>query len=154
MPTSGNILDFQASKNHKLSFELLVDGRPIGEIAGSSAISILYWLFKTGVALFPLNCLDSDSGKRIVAVCPCGEYGCGCVRCDVVKSWDGNIVFRDFTTDPFCSESKFNTLMFCFSAVNYDSVVSRILHEIEEYENHLINRSRANASYPAKTLSR
>lgn len=135
MFNSINTLDFRVSKNHGLSFELLVDGKPISQIAGSSSKSIPYWLFMTGVALLPLSYLGSDSDRRVVAVCSCGEWGCGSLRCNIVKSWDGNVVFRDFTTDLSCSELAFSMMMLCFSAANYDFVVSEILHTVKAYEN-------------------
>ena len=89
---------------------------------------------QNGLALLPLNRLNADPEKRVFAVCSCGEWGCASVRCDVVKSWDGHILFRDFTIDPLHSEPIFNRLMFNFSIANYDAVVSDIFDEIKAYE--------------------
>jgi len=127
-----NILGYRTVENHTLSFELLVDDEPIGKVVGSSDTAIPYWLFKNGVALSPIARLGSGTEKRVVAVCACGAFGCSCIRCDVVQSWDGNIVFRDFTRNLFSSNSVFNLLMFSFSAVNYDFVVTDIFQKIQE----------------------
>lgn len=129
-----NILGYRSVENHTLSFELLVDGESIAEVVGSSDTAIPYWLFKNGTALSPIARLGSDTEKRVVAVCSCGTFGCSCIRCNVVRSWDGNVVFRDFTTNPFSSNSVFNLLMFCFSSVNYDSVVTKIIQKIKELD--------------------
>lgn len=134
MLSSVNILSYRSTDDHKRSFELLVDNQPIRKFANSSASSIPSRLFKNGLALLPVDHLDNATKKRIVAVCSCGEWGCGSIRCDVSKSWDENIIFRDFTIDPLHSKPTSNMLMFSFSAANYDSVISEILHEIEEFE--------------------
>ena len=131
MLTSINTLDYRSSAKHKLSFELLIDGKPIGSVVGSSDTAIPYWLFQTGVALSPLNNLESHAEKRVIAVCSCGSYGCSCVQCNVTQSWDGNILFRDFTIDQYHSDNAFNMLMFTFSSVNYDFVVTKIYQEIK-----------------------
>jgi hypothetical protein len=130
-----NILDYRSTENHGLSFELVIDGEPIGKLVGSSDdLEIPYRLFKNGTALFPAAHLGRDSEKRVVAVCSCGEWGCSSTRCDVVKSWDGNIIFRDFITKRSKSDSVFNMAMFCFSPINYDSVVTEISKKIQDHE--------------------
>jgi hypothetical protein len=129
-----NILDYRSIENHTLSFELLVDGKPISKLVGTSDIAIPFRLFKNGIALSPIERLSRNIEKRVVAVCSCSEWGCSSTRCDVVKSWDGNIIFRDFLTKISSPASEFNTFMFCFSPVNYDSVMTEIFQKIEEYE--------------------
>ncbi|WP_148215706.1 hypothetical protein [Acaryochloris marina] len=133
--TDLNVLNYRSLEVHGLSFELMVDRKPIGEIVGTSDTAVPYWLFKTGVALRPLSQLNSgDTGKRVVAVCPCGTYGCSCISCNVVQSWDRNIVFREFTTDLRSSLLPFNLLIFSFSLDNYNSVVKSIFDDIRVFE--------------------
>jgi hypothetical protein len=129
-----NILDYRSIENHTLSFELLVDGESISELVGTSDTAIPYRLFKNGIALSPIARLNRNIGKQVVAVCSCSEWGCSSTRCDVVKSWDGNIIFRDFLTKISSPASEFNVFMFSFSPVNYDSVITEIFQKIEEYE--------------------
>jgi hypothetical protein len=128
-----NILSYQSLESHGLSFEILVDGEPIGKKIGSSGTSVPYWLFKTGVALHPLNRIGTDMEKRVVAVCSCGEYGCSSMSCNIVRSWDDNIVFRDFERVPFSSNPFFDPSLFYFSPINYDSVISEIFEEIHKF---------------------
>lgn len=136
MLSSINILDYQSieNQNDTLSFELLVDGKSISQLVGTLDKAIPYWLFKNGTALSPIEHLRSNTEKRVVAVCSCGQWGCSSTRCDVVKSWDGNIIFRDFLTKISSSASEFNIFMFCFSPINYNSVITGIFQKIEEYE--------------------
>jgi hypothetical protein len=129
-----NILDYRSIENHTLSFELLVDGKSISKLVGTSDTAIPYRLFNNGIALSPIERLNSNIEKRVVAVCSCSEWGCSSIRCDVVRSWDGNIIFRDFLTKISSPASEFNAFIFCFSPVNYDSVMTEIFQKIEEYE--------------------
>jgi hypothetical protein len=129
-----NILDYLSIEDYTLSFELLVDGQPISKLVGTSDTVIPYRLFKNGIALSPIKRLSSNIEKRVVAVCSCGEWGCSSTRCDVVKSWDENIIFRDFLTKISSPASEFNGFMFYFSPVNYDSVMTEIFQKIEEHE--------------------
>jgi hypothetical protein len=127
-----NILSYQRLENHGLSFEILVDGEPISNKVGSSDTSVPYWLFKTGVALHPLSQIGTDIETRVVAVCSCGEYGCSSISCKVVRSWDNNIVFRDFTRVPVSANPFFDPSLFYFAPVNYDSVINEIFEEIRK----------------------
>lgn len=130
-----NVLSYQSLESNGLSFELMVDRKTIGEIAGTSDTAVPYWLFKTGVALRPLSRLDNGyPEKRVIAVCPCGTYGCSCISCNVVQSWDRNIIFRDFETDPRSSLLPFNLLMFGISLDNYTSVLKGIFEDIRVFE--------------------
>ncbi len=106
-----NILGYQRLETHGLSFEILVDGKPISTLVGSSDTSIPYWLFETGVALHPITRMGSDTEQRVVAVCCCGAFGCSCISCNIVQSWDDNIVFRDFARDPYDLNPAFNPLL-------------------------------------------
>lgn len=129
-----NILGYRCSENHILSFELSIDGEDIGKVIGSNNTAIPYRLFLVGLALPPLDRLSSMTDERIIAVCSCGQYGCGCTRCKIVRSWDNNIVFRDFIMNPRASTSVFNLLLYYFSPTNYEDVVTRIFREIQESE--------------------
>jgi hypothetical protein len=129
-----NILGYHRSANHILSFELTIDGEDIGKVIMTNNTAIPYRLFLTGLALPPLDRLISMTDERIIAVCSCGQYGCGCTRCKIVHSWDNSIVFRDFIMNPKESTPVFNLLLFCFSQTNYDDVVTGIFKEIQESE--------------------
>lgn len=133
--TGLNILSYRSLESNGLSFELMIDQKTIGERVGTSDTAVPYWLFKTGVALRPLARLKGDdTEKRVVAVCPCGTYGCSCISCNVVPSWDHNILFRDFETDPRGSLLPFNILMFSVAPDNYASVLNSIFDDIREFE--------------------
>jgi hypothetical protein len=67
---------------------------------------------------------------RIVAVCSCGEYGCGRSLCRVVHE-DDSVLFHDFEGD-LGSEKSLKG--FRFSSVNYSSVISEIVKRANEYE--------------------
>jgi hypothetical protein len=129
-----NILGYHRSANHILSFELTIDGEDIGKVIMTNNTATPYRLFLTGLALPPLDRLSIMTDDRIIAVCSCGQYGCGCTRCKIVRSWDNSIVFRDFIMNPKESTPVFNLLLFCFSQTNYDDVVTGIFKEIQESE--------------------
>src|SRR5687768_4448678 len=83
-----------------LSFVLLVDGRSIGDLVSTlSDSAIPYWLVDDGLPAFPPHASTAEkSESRIVAVCSCGEYGCGHVRCRVRGDGD-RVVFEAFEND-------------------------------------------------------
>lgn len=133
--TDLNVLSYRSLEVHGLSFELMVDRKPMGEIVGTADTAVPYWLFKTGVALRPLSRLENGyTEKCVVAVCPCGTFGCSCISCNVVQSWDRNIIFRDFVTDSRSSCLPFNLLMFSFSLDNYTSVLKSVFDDIRVFE--------------------
>ena len=124
-----NILSYRKTDDNGLSFELLVDGQPLGELIGSRDMGIPYWIFEDDLPYFPPHAQEHDPEVRIVAVCSCGEYGCGHAQCHVVREGE-TIVFHSFDCDvsPEGSEHKFR-----FSTANYDFVILEIIREVAEH---------------------
>lgn len=125
-----NTLDYRSTDQNGLSFELLVDGQPLDELIGSKDTPIPFWLFDDGMSDLPPYSPERDPEIRIIAVCSCGEYGCGRSLCRVVREGD-SVVFRDFEGD-LGSEKSLKE--FRFSSANYSSVVSEIIKGANEYE--------------------
>ena len=84
-----NVLGFRESSDHGLSFELLVDGELVGRLVGGEKTGIPYWLIADDLPRL------ETSGRTIVSVCSCGEYGCGSTSCRVVVEGD-RILWGDF----------------------------------------------------------
>lgn len=127
-----NVLGYKSDDKQYFSFELLVDGKPLGELTGSQHQNIPYWIFEDDLPYFPPHSPEfrTDEKIRIVTVCGCGEYGCGHTQCRVVR--EGNeVIFIDFHGDLTPrSEPK----VFRFIAENYDNVIAAILKEVRERE--------------------
>ena len=62
MLSSTNILRYQKTNAHKLSFDLLVDEKPIAEFANSAATSIPSRLFKNGGSVRISVVIPTSSG--------------------------------------------------------------------------------------------
>jgi hypothetical protein len=81
-----NTIDYRSIDENGLSFELLIDGWPFGELIGVPNASIPVWLFENDLPSY--SSFDSpgqDDETRIIAVCGCGEYGCRRSLCRVVR---------------------------------------------------------------------
>ncbi|MGD1937714.1 MAG: hypothetical protein ACFCA4_09190 [Cyanophyceae cyanobacterium] len=140
MLNSTDVLSYRTtSHNASLSFEIRVNDRPIGEFfygksAEENTTPVPFRLFRSGLGIQPVQLLGADPEKKVVAVCSCGQWGCGSVRCDVVKSWDNKVVFTEFTVDPMHSKPFDRSVKFVFLENNYDAVASSIFREVNEYK--------------------
>jgi hypothetical protein len=123
-----NVLDYRTSDENGLSFELLVDGQPLGTLVGARDTMIPYWIIEDDLPYFPPHGPRHDSDVRIVTVCSCGEYGCGHTECRVIRGNDG-VVFRDFDMD--CTREGRLT-QFTFFRENFDAVVGEIVAKARE----------------------
>ena len=101
-------------KDDILSFELIVDGKPLSDHLNDGNIGIPYWLAKDGIPHLPPS--DVDSPRHIVTVCDCGEYGCGHSSCQIVKK-DNVVEFLHFAGD--CGDTC-DTLKFTFPLREYE----------------------------------
>ena len=70
-----------------LSFELLIDGKPLTEAVGGTYSSIPFWLVEGDFS--PINEMPSLMTVccRIVGVCSCGEFGCGWTYVGGLMRW-------------------------------------------------------------------
>lgn len=136
-----NVLSYRIIENdskytEKLLFELLIDGQPIcGNLAETGDNAIPYYEFENGD--LPYFREEYKSVRQyIIAVCVCGNSGCGSESCQIIKQGD-YVIFKDFSSG--CSLSTEN-YEFIFSRENYDSVINQILKRINEFEE--INKSK------------
>jgi hypothetical protein len=118
-----NTLSYRCTEGNGLSFELLVDGRPLGDLVGAQDWAIPFWDVVDDLPRSPPHGPSLDPEIRIVCCCSCGEYGCGHTQCRVVREGD-EVVFRDFDFD---ASPEGRRLVFRFLAVNYEAVVSEIV---------------------------
>jgi len=118
-----NALSFRQTDDNGLSFELLVDGKPFGASVGARDNAIPYWIIEDDLPHFPPHGEQRDPELRIIAVCTCGEYGCGHTRCRVIAEGDF-VTFRDFDLDVSREGSK---KVFWFPRLNYEAVVSELV---------------------------
>jgi hypothetical protein len=123
-----NTLAFRTSEDNGLSFELLVDGRPLGTLIGSRDTAFPYWIVEDGLPHWPPHGDPDDPAVRIVCVCSCGEYGCGHAQCRVAHE-GGEVVFHEFAFDVSREGSR---QVFRFPAANYATVCSEIAARVQE----------------------
>ena len=75
-----------SSDEYSFSVELRINVCRLSAILESEYGAIPYWLLAEGL---PVLSTPHDGGQTatcIVAVCNCGEYGCGHIQCDVWKT--------------------------------------------------------------------
>jgi hypothetical protein len=123
-----NTLTIEVSEENGLSFELLIDGKPMGMLLEDGNEGIPYWLANDGLPTYPPSGKTASPHVRIVSVCGCGEYGCGHSRCNVTQD-NESVVFSDFVGDV---GAKGQTFHFQFPLAQYQAVceqISRLANE-------------------------
>jgi hypothetical protein len=126
-----NALSYQCTEENGLSFVLLVDGEPLGQVIGSMDRAIPYYLFSSQNDL-PRDARysgEADEDVRIVAVCSCGEYECGSTPCRVVHNGE-TVIFRDFY--PALNVEGFDR-EFRFTRATYEAVVAGMVARASAY---------------------
>jgi hypothetical protein len=133
-----NTLNYRQTDDNGLSFELLVDGQPLGASVGARGNALPYWIIKDDLPHLPPHGEEPDPDMRIVSVCSCGEYGCGHTQCRVISDGDF-ITLCDFDVDVSRGGRQ---KVFRFERSNYDAVVSALVHLSREYAADSVNRRR------------
>jgi len=113
-----NVLSYRTTEDNGLSFDLLVDGEPIQHLCESDSIGVPYWYLENG--LTPITVMGTE--HRIVAVCGCGETGCGFLDCIVTENEE------EVTFDFFDGK-----LIFKFAMENYRQVLDEIAQEVLKF---------------------
>jgi hypothetical protein len=116
------ILSYRCTEENGLSFELLVDGQPLGALVGSRDTAFPYRIVEDGLPRWPPHGPSDAPDVRIVCVCNCGEYGCGHAQCHVAQEGD-EVIFREFDFDVSAEGARKE---FRFGAANYFSVCNEI----------------------------
>lgn len=124
-----NTLSFRTSTENGLSFELLVDGQSLGSLIGARDSEITYWIVDDDLPYYPPFGNDRDMSKRIVAVCSCGEYGCGHAQCRLVLG-EETVELLDFDFDVTGEGSK---KRFSFARSNYEQVIQEVVRLAREH---------------------
>lgn len=124
MPT----LSYRCTEENGLSFELLVDGEPLGVLIGSQDTAFPYWIVEDGLPRWPPHSPSEAPDVRIICVCSCGEYGCGHAQCHVFRHGD-EVVFNRFDVDVDREGARKE---FRFRAVNYDAVCTEIAERAQQ----------------------
>ena len=134
MKNNLNILSYRIIENDSkytadLLFELIIDGDPIcSNLAEIGDNAIPYYDFENKD--LPYFRYEYKGVRQyIIAVCVCGNAGCGSETCQIIKEGD-YVIFRDFSSGcnlPPDAEFK-------FSRENYDSIISQIVERVNEYK--------------------
>ncbi len=126
-----NALSFlPRSSPDSLGFELTVDGRSLPDILGvTDEDRLLPWWLVQPAGLPPNDEPDDPPGRHLVAVCSCGEPGCGRTTC-VVSSENDTIRLTDFHSD---SAETDVPVSFVFSLANYVSVFQAMAAEAQRF---------------------
>jgi hypothetical protein len=125
-----NTLSFRTTNENGLSFELLADGRPLGELVGARDWAFPYWDVVDDLPRWPPHGASREPDIRIVCCCSCGEYGCGHTSCRVVQE-ENEVVLRDFDFD---ASREGRSQVFRFSPANYAAVVSEIVARVRQMQ--------------------
>lgn len=125
-----NTLGYRSTEDNGLSIELLIDGQPLVELIGLEDTAIPYWLFEGDLPHFRWYYGEDDPSIKGIGVCSCGERGCGCVECRIVREGDV-VVFRDFSAD---LRPKGERKEFRVTSANYDSVIAEIMRQVADYQ--------------------
>lgn len=127
-----NLLSFAVSTNpiYGLEFELLIDEKTLPQVIGcnESESSIPFWLVEGDLSApdeSPTSLSDCD---RIVAVCGCGEFGCGGTTARVTKYRDA-VMFSEFKPSSSATSSR----AFIFTRTNYDEVLRQMTEMAMQY---------------------
>lgn len=128
-----NYLSFRIEDENGGSFQLLVDGKPLGEILDYFETLIPYWLLKDGIPTFPPYEDKAKNHKRIVAVCECGEYGCDCVICEILIEND----IAELTHYQRVGYSNIIDKSFRFSLENFQDIEFQLTTESKKMEEKL-----------------
>lgn len=130
-------------------FQLLVDNVPIQEIIGPPCGGMPCWMALDGLPKF-----DSDDelefpSTRIIAVCDCGEDGCGHIRCEVSRK-DDLVVFSDFTDEQgnSCADTSLTFTLGGFRDAESDMFI--LGSRIQEHGENLVEKF---TEYPKKAYS-
>jgi hypothetical protein len=119
---------YRCTDENGLSFERLVDGEPLGQLVGARDTAIPYWIIEDDLPYYPPHWETHDPEIRIVAVCSCGEYGCGHTQCRVIRS-EASVILREFDMD--CT-AEGRQRQFEIARDSYDFVVSQIVAKARE----------------------
>jgi hypothetical protein len=129
-----NILSYDCTDANGGSFALLVDGQPLAALTGSLDREVPLYLIEeddlprpTDSAVLPwLANIPHYRGHlvelRVVGVCSCGEQGCGCTVCRVVRDGD-LVVLLDALGSGIAAVSEKE---YRFSRANFEAVVKGI----------------------------
>ena len=126
-----NQLDFQKieyKSEPELSFELIIDGIPVGQLLKTNENEIPHWYFDKE----EFSSYYSDFHKKtfhLIGVCSCGESGCGQLGCEVVKEEDF-IILENLFNDGFRYKPE---LKFTFSRGNYNEVIRKMFLFSEKF---------------------
>src|SRR5512138_2522685 len=126
-----NVLSFLSrSSPDSLGFELTVDGQSLPGILGvTDEDRLLPWWLVQPLGL-PFNDEPDDPpGRHLVAVCSCGEPGCGRTTCVVTPEAD-TIRLTDFHSD---SAEADLPVSFVFSLANYAAVFQAMAAEGQRF---------------------
>jgi hypothetical protein len=112
-----NKLTFECTTSNTLSFILKVDGKSILDAIGRGEDEIPAWICEDGIPSLPPGNLVSD--RVIVAVCGCGEYGCGNTNARLERKL-GRV--RLFNVEGICGPNS----AFEFEELEFDQVSEEI----------------------------
>jgi hypothetical protein len=124
-----NSLALAVTPDNGLTFELIVDDKPISHWLADGNEGIPYWIVNEGLPTWPPHTAPQAQTQRIVSVCGCGEYGCGHSRC-TVRTEGETVVFEDFAGDVASTGRK---ARFVFPREQYETVCRTINEQRSSY---------------------
>jgi hypothetical protein len=122
-----NTLSYRSIPENGLSFVLLVDGLPLGDLVGEQNTAIPHWLIEDDLPCSSRAGAEADPSTRIVTVCSCGDVDCGHSKCRVTR--EGDLV----TMSRFDASDEGAKKVFEFSESNFAAVVSAMAAEAREF---------------------
>lgn len=122
-----------------VAFELQVDERPLGELVVAPGTFIPQRYIDADLPTIPPypGEIPVEADIRLIAVCKCGEYGCGHAKCRVIYAAD-HVSFKDFSDS---RSSIAPSAEFAFSRANYEGVISSIVRLANLHRDETRNRA-------------
>ncbi len=126
-----NVLSYSFFDQNGGSFELFIDGIELAKQVDYEDSLIPYWIIDKGIPTFCPQQKTEKISERIVAVCGCGEYGCGCLICKVEIEEDF-VTFSDFKRPGY---SRVIDKIFKFTKENFQEVENELAIAAEKIKN-------------------
>ncbi|MGI8670754.1 MAG: hypothetical protein ACR2J3_13050 [Aridibacter sp.] len=111
-----------------ISFEFLIDGKPIGSLLETNNKAVPYYYFENDLPSYFHKYRNKEI--HIIGVCSCGIDSCGNASCILEKEKEF-VVFREIFKDGYEFPENFQ---FKFSRENFDAVITEIVEKANEYK--------------------
>ena len=126
-----NSISLLSTNDDGLTFCFLVDEQLLGEILGAPGNGIPHRYIVDSLPSIPPypNVTPTEPSLRLVAVCTCGEFGCGHTKCRI-RYTEQQVSMSEFVTKDKPSTKNHS---FRFDSNDFNRVISRMIDEANRF---------------------